>query len=318
LVWSDEEVQELSREFVTVTDEVYMLYPEDEWNLKRVQDTPQHRFFKKFGEAMPEGDWNHPGTKQGIYMIGPDGEYLEGKHAASSFPKDILKRMRRALERWEALRKEKGYANRPVPRVVTTAPPRVEGKDLVLRIHSRDLPRDGGEQCGVRFDPEQHARDGWNKFVRWAWNENWLAFDDAGVLVPKGRSEQAVDAAFVRTLARVALIDNVRGQANTWPKECVDGAELTMQRAGKVDGLTRIVYRGAVDLDNGDLWLKAKLYGEGRYDDKKKQLVSFELCALGTRAGAHRFNQRSSDLGPAPIGFAITRWVPPVQPAKKN
>ena len=41
MVWSDEEVQELSREFVTVTDEVYMLYPEDEWNLKRVADTPQ-------------------------------------------------------------------------------------------------------------------------------------------------------------------------------------------------------------------------------------------------------------------------------------
>ena len=87
MVWSDARLAELSREFVTVADEVYMLYPEDEWNLARVKDTPQHKFFKRFGESMPLGHWRESGTRQGVYMIGPDGEYLEGRFAASSMPR---------------------------------------------------------------------------------------------------------------------------------------------------------------------------------------------------------------------------------------
>src|SRR5688500_19730664 len=53
------------------------------------------------GESMPKGQWNERGTKQGVYMIGPNAEYLEGKFAASADPEDIKARMRRALDRSE-------------------------------------------------------------------------------------------------------------------------------------------------------------------------------------------------------------------------
>lgn len=93
-----------------MADEAYMLYPEGAEHLKRVQGTPAHQFFKRYGEAMPDGDWNHGGTKQGLYMIGPDGEYLEGKFAASGVPDDIKKRMERALKRWRGVCRQKNVA----------------------------------------------------------------------------------------------------------------------------------------------------------------------------------------------------------------
>lgn len=303
MVWSDPLVAKLSREFVTVADEVYTLYPEDKWNLDRVKDTEEHKFFKRYGESMPEGDWNDPGTKQGLYMIGPNAEYLEGRFAASAFPDDIAERMQRALDRWKVLAKKKGYKNRSVPKVVSTAPPRVDGKEFVLRVHSRDLPRGDRGSDDARFDKKRHEEAGWMGFTKWAWNENWLAVDDWRALVPKGRKEQSVDGDLVRLLAQQMLIDSVRGQAGTWRKRAVKKATLSMSRKGK-----RVTYRGEVDLDDGERSIRARLYGEGEYDSKKRDLVRFELVALGTRRGAHTFNQRGEDPGPAPIGFALTRY----------
>ncbi len=309
LVWSDERVRELSREFVTVADEAYMLYPEHEAHLRRVADRPQHRFFRRYGEAMPEGDWHHPGTKQGLYMIGPDAEYLEGRFAASGFPDDVVERLERALARWDELRAQKGYANEPVPAVASTLPPELERAPFVLRVHSRDLPRDGGTRC-VRFDVETYGKASWRAFTDWAWNENWLAVADGGAFVPAGEGEQAVEDAVVQRIATQVLIDNVRGQAGTWPTDAVRSANMTMRRGATADGVTAIVYRGEVDLDDGERTMRLRLYGEGSCDAAGR-LRAFELVALGVRTGAHRFNGRRDDPGPAPIGFALTRWTPP-------
>tara|TARA_R110002096_G_scaffold38595_1_gene106439 strand:+ start:476 stop:1366 length:891 start_codon:yes stop_codon:yes gene_type:complete len=296
----------LSREFVTVADEAYMLYPEHEGNLQRVKDRPQHQFFKRYGEAMPAGDWHHPGTKQGLYMIGPNGEYLEGKFAASGLPDDIGERLERALDRWQKLRREKKYANKSVPRVASTLPPGFVGKDFVLHVYSRDLPR-GDAECGVRFDKKVHQDAIWIDFIKWAWNENWLDAGDWRVLVPKGRKAQPVDQAFIHLVAQQMLIDNVRGQARTWPKSAIRTAKLTMK--GKPErGGVRITYRGEVDLDDGARSIRAQIYGEGRYDSKRRDLVEFELLVTGLRTGKHGANQRAQDLGPAPIGFSIKRY----------
>ncbi|MFT4513859.1 MAG: hypothetical protein ACI91B_002565 [Planctomycetota bacterium] len=310
MVWSDPEIAKLSREFVTVADEVYMLYPEDEWNLKRVQGTPVHKFFKRYGEAMPGGDWNRSGTKQGLYMIGPDGEYLEGKFAANGFPDDIKKRMKRALARWDGLRKRKKYDNEPVPKVVTTLPAHVDGKEFVLRVHSRDLPRGEGDKGARRFDPAVDLKSGWNDFKQWAWNENWLAVDKWRVLVPMGKQREAVDAAFVTKLAREMLIDNVRGQAGKWPETAIKSAKLTMLGV-RTSGGIKIVYRGEIKLDDGARSMTLKLLGDADYDNNQGRFRELRIVALGMRKGAHPFNQRKGDLGPAPIGFAVNLYRQP-------
>ena len=78
---------------------MHFLYPEGEANLRRAAGRPAHEFFKSYGERMPAEDWNDPGTKQGVYMIGPDAEYLEGGHAISGNAEDVRRRLRTALDR---------------------------------------------------------------------------------------------------------------------------------------------------------------------------------------------------------------------------
>lgn len=308
MVWSDQRIQELAKHFVTVADEVYMLYPEDPNNLARVKHDPAHQLFKRFGESMPKGDWNHPGTKQGIYMMGPAGEYLEGRFAASSDPADIRARLERALERWAKLSKEQKYANKPVPERAEVLPPEVAGKPMVLRVSLRDSKSLEKPEGPPRWRPGAFDDANWSGFMRWAWNQNWIAFEDPAAWVPKGKDEQPVPDALVRRLCREVLVDNVRGQAPHWEASHVKRAELVMQRVGS--GAPWVIeYRGAVEMEAGEQRYAAKLLGEAEWDPSQKRFVRFELVSVGERRGAWQFNQRERDKGPAPMGVALRLFV---------
>lgn len=300
MVWSDPEIKRLSKEFVTVADEVYYLYPENPAQIARAQQREDHRFFKQFGEAMPKGDWNHPGTKQCIYMMGPNAEYLEGKFAASGEAADIRARLQRALQRWDALRVEKDYANKPIPAVPWSPPPGVEG-ELILRVNVRDLPRGPGDKSGARIH-EVPNTGMWRDFTKWAWNENWLAVESAKSLVPVGTAAEEVDKNLVRRICREVLVDNVRGQAPEWSAEEVREASITMRSLGN----GRIEYSGAVRMEAGARGYDAKLYGRGAWDAKKGALSTLDIVVIGMRKGKATFNQRENDPGPAPMGVALS------------
>ncbi len=305
-------MQKLAQQFVVVADEVYMLYPEDPGNLARVADNEAHRLFKSYGESMPAGAWNHPGSKQGIFMMGPSGEYLEGKATANGDPRDIEARLRRALQAWETLRKQKKYANRPVPAAVEAVPPEVAGKALILRASLRDLPRDGNAEAAAPSRWRRALGDslGWRGFTQWAWNQNWIGFDEARVFVTGSAEPVAVDADVVRRLCREVLVDNVRGQAPWWDAAHVRKAALTMRRskAGKV---WRLEYVGEALLQDGERSYAARLRGDAEWDPQQQRFLRFELISLGDRRGAAQFNQRHDDPGPAPMGVALRLFTPP-------
>ncbi len=305
MVWSDPEIKKLSREFVTVADEVYMLYPEDPGNLNRVKDRPEHQFFKKFGEAMPPGAWHHPGTKQGIYMIGPNAEYLEGRFAASGDAGDIRSRMQTALRRWETLRKENGYANQPVPALKWSHPPGISG-ELILRVNVRDLPRGPGDKSGARFDEVAGNREVFPDYVKWAWNENWFGVDQARAFVPTSTAREEVPTAIVNRMCQMVIVDNVRGQADRWRPDEVKVATITKRSLGTSDGVVQIEYVGRVSLASGSRGIEAKVYGKSEWDEKKSEFRSLDIVVTGMRRGASRFNRRESDPGPAPIGFSLS------------
>ena len=282
-----------------------MLYPENPGNLDRVKDRPGHQLFKKYGESMPAGDWNHSGTKQGIYMMGPDGEYLEGKFAASGNAPDVLARLERALLRWETLRKEKDYANRPVPETEWSPPPGVLG-DLILRVNIRDLPRGSGDKSGARIHEVPGNKEYYPGYVKWAWNENWIGLPNARAFVPtRGRAE-AVDFSVVRRICQEVLVDNVRGQAPGWEREDVREAAITMRRLGSSNGLLKIEYTGKVRMASGSRGYDASLYGEGEWDESKGVFKSFEIVVMGLRRGGSRYNRRDDDPGPAPMGVTLS------------
>lgn len=308
MVWSDPEIKRLSKEFVTVADETYYLYPENPQHLARATGRPDHEFFKKYGESMPPGAWNHPGTKQGIYMIGPNAEYLEGRFAASGEPADIRARLGRALVKWETLRKEKGYANKPIPAKPWSPPPDVEG-ELVLRVNIRDLPRGPGDRSGARRH-ELPDTGMWRDFVKWAWNENWVAIEKASSFVPKGTDPEQVDPAVVQMIAREVLVDNVRGQAPQWQPSEVKSATISMRSVGELrsNGMNvrLIEYSGSVSMASGPRGYDAKLYGMGEWDVRASKFKSLDIVVMGMRRGRAQFNQRENDLGPAPMGVTLS------------
>lgn len=289
---------------MTVADEAYGLYPEHPQNLARVADQPEHRFFRRYGESMPEGDWRHPGTKQGIYMIGPDAEYLEGRFAATD-PDDVRRRLQRALERWKELRAEKGYRNRPVPRADMVMPPRVSERRMVLKVSLRDLPRDGDPTQCQRYRPDAFEDRRWGSFMEWAWNRNWIGFDDPAAFLPGEDGDVALPAALVHRLYREILVDNVRGQAPHWRPEHIEDATLTARRVEQKGDRWTIEYRGRARMDAGEQGYIGELYGRAVWNDAAERFERFELVALGNRRGAWRFNQRAADPGPAPIGIAL-------------
>lgn len=272
----------------------------------RVKANPDHLLFKKFGEQVPKEEWHHPGTKQGTYMMGPNGEYLEAKFASSTAP-DILARMRRALDRWEVLRKEKGYANQSVPTVKTLPPPEVQGKDLVLQVSLRDLPRDPESKSGARFEEVPNGDRMWMDFVKWAWNQNWIGFDDPAAWVTD--SAEPVPVPPFARLAQEVLVDNVRGQGGPWKPADVKVADLRMRRTRVEKGLWHLEYRGRAEMDSGGPAYRCTVYGQAVWDPKARAFGEFELVATGMRSGAWRFNQRENDPGPAPLGVAMT--LPP-------
>lgn len=282
-----------------------MLYPEDQFNLNRVKDRPDHQFFKRFGESMPKGDWNHPGTKQGIYMMGPDAEYLEGRFAASGDAGDIRARLKRAVERWDSLTKQKGYKNLPIPERKWSPPPGISGS-LILRVNLRDLPRGEGDKSGSRREDLAANTGYWLDFVRWAWNENWIGFESPDPFVTASRDWQPVAAEVVSRMAREVMVDNVRGQAPTWEPAALKEAKLNMRLMASERSVDRIEYSGNVKLESGSRGYSATIYGAGEWDRSKREFRSLDLVATGMRRGASRFNQRERDPGPAPMGVSLS------------
>jgi len=261
--------------------------------------------FKSYGEHVPEGDCNPPGTKQGIYMMGPNGEYLEGAHAASGSASRLLKRMKRALERWESLKAEEKYAGLPVPRGAAVAPPEVNEAPLALRVSLRDLPRGEGDNSGRRRTEKDLKGQPWMKFTEWAWNQNWLTLAEPEHLVPEGKKEQPVPDETLLRIVRQALVDNVRGQNPAWKAEDVKEANLNMRAVRRKGSEVHIEYAGAARMDDGNKRFAPELRGRAVWNRKTRTFESFRLVAIGERAGAASFNQRAKDKEPAPMGIAL-------------
>ena len=85
-----------------------MLAADEVWWLQGGKD---HRAYRSSGGDDPEcvsflrmaakGHYGPGGgTKQGIYLMGPHGEYLEGAHAVSGNAKDLARRMELARSMW--------------------------------------------------------------------------------------------------------------------------------------------------------------------------------------------------------------------------
>jgi hypothetical protein len=157
-----------------------------------------------------------------------------------------------------------------------------------------------------------------------AWNQDqaWFTAAEARAFVPE-RAEAgaavAVPARLVARLARLHLVDTVRGQTPPFAREAVQEAALRSEVVRvdggavhlRLSGSTRTLAKGRWPIGDGgepqesERGVRTELDGRAVWDRAAGRFTSFELLALGERFGATQYNQRANDTAPARIGFAF-------------
>ena len=80
IVWSDDDIQKLSRKFVCVADEAFLLGPPKWFKPKWLPPAGQRslRLFQTFKRNAPAGVIPNGPTVQGVYCMTADCEFLSG------------------------------------------------------------------------------------------------------------------------------------------------------------------------------------------------------------------------------------------------
>lgn len=253
-------------------------------------------------------------TRQGTYATAPSGVMLASIN--TNDPAAMAGMLRLALNKWNSMP--------PTERMLTFDPASKKGEirrpensypedGLVIRVFSRDLPRD-------------------KKVEDWragAWNQDyaWFTKDELRSMLPAkiAPGEKArVPGALSYRLARLNFVDNVRGQTLAYDDQHIKTALLETEVLRRSGGIVTVRIRGATKAERDGEWaiagfrdmnapsrqklgMSLKLYGTAQYDTVKNRFTSFEVVALGTRYGATQYNGRQDDLEPSPIGFFLTQ-----------
>ena len=298
-VWSDDEVQELAKNFVCVADEVF--------NLDHAE-TPGAQFFRAFVKRCPPDISFGKTTKQGVYVMTPDAEFLGG-HYARHNKANTIALLKKSLERWNDLVLKKGLTPQPIPAPATTRtwgeeglPARAGGKvgaesALILQVVSRNLPLEGLPDAAES---------------RGFWNGNWIDFSREEVLsfLPKEGTQGKLPDALFRRMGGRYLIDNVGGQTAIWREPEIRKATLSVEVVDSKDGLATLRFRGEFQAEAGPRAYDGKLYGEAVLDTDAARFRRFELVAAGIRKGSVGANGRLPSDPPSPVGHAFVIEAP--------
>ena len=289
-VWSDETVQKLLKDFVPCADEVWRLYNRPD---------PDCKFFQGFcdeGGMLNGQGMDKTTTRQGTYCCTPSGKFLGS--ANSRQPMVIAKLLRDSLKKWKALKKEDRLLDYdPADKVkdIDRAESHYPKDGMVLKVNSRDMPREGLNENDWRTN---------------AWNFDfaWFNKDEVESMLPKKFEKNAewdLPDALVQRVARLHLLDNVRGQTSIFPKDAVKAAAVKCKVEKIKKGVVYFDMTGEVKLEEGNRGLDASILGKGEYSVKDRKFTRFELVVVGDRWGSTRYNAREDDTAKAPIGYCL-------------
>jgi len=275
---------------------------------------PECRLFQKIAEQGHYAGKTRPtSTRQGTYATTASGELLASWN--NNDPRFVARKLHEALAAWDR-RKAQGQESTGKSALKAADLNRADRfypeNGLVLRVNTRDLPRD------------RPVDKQWSN----AWNQDfaWFTRDEARQFLPvspRQGEEQTVPRPLVERLVRFHLLDNVRGHTNPFPADAVKEARLLVKVTAikddvallRLEGATRAVHRGKWPIRGfrdmnqpaaQERGLDLKLLGHARYDLKKERFVDFEVVAIGERWGGTQYNGRGRDLGSAPFGAALT------------
>jgi hypothetical protein len=295
-VWADDEVQALARNFLCVADEV--------WTLDHT-DAPGSKFFKEYtAKASFELRWGAT-TKQGVYVMTPEGGYLSG-HFGRHDKATTLATLRKGLQKWNETVATKGLKPKPVPPRPANRTWDTEGvalnaggdagskSALILQVTIRDLPYRG------------EAHPGPAEYRNW-YNQTWVDFTEQEMasLLPKGSGKTPVPDAIFKKVAKEALLDFVRGQTPPWSDGAVKKASLTVEPIPGKEGTLTVRYQGEFDLSEGGRSFDGKLHGKAVFDVRANRFRSFELVAAGMRRGKTEYFRGDAPASPLGLAFII-------------
>jgi hypothetical protein len=303
--FADDEVARLLRErFVPVADNCSPL--------QRQQDA-EGDFFRLLAEQGHYAGRTQPtDTRQGMYVAAADGRVYGACNV--NRPEPLRQMLLAALARWEAdggsvVPEELGSL---APRGRHHLPPPAGG--VVLRVWSRDLPR----------DPALDTRpDDWRRRAH-NLDHAWFTAEEARQMVPGGGRAAPGQvhrwpAPLARRLARVHLVDNVRGETPPWAAQEVERAEVQVAAEGADGARVRLRLTGAVRAAAQRRWtddftreeyacahgVDVALDGDLEWDADAGRFRRFDVAAAGLRWGGTKYNSRRGDFAPAPVGYWI-------------
>jgi hypothetical protein len=278
-------------------------------NTVKHQKDAEGDFFRHIAEQGHYAGRTKPtATRQGLYVVGVDGELL---HSLNSTRADkIVFLMKEALK----IREQRNRAgvkanafrssNQPDSRFASEFP---DG-GLILRETMRDLPR--------RSNPDHETN-------RHNFDHVWLTAKEKESFVPPGMkvgTSWQIPESTVRRIVAHHTVDQVRGEANRWKLDEVEQVKLTAKVVDVTDGKVKIKLSGiskcrkapsgevnpynkrkvAVPVTS-DLQIRGWIV----YDEAEEEFLSFRMLAAGMRTGADVYNFRWKDQQAAPIGFAF-------------
>jgi hypothetical protein len=281
-------VLKLVARFVPAADEVHRL---------QMGADPECKLFQTVCEQGHYGGRAKTSTRQGTYAAAPSGVMLASIN--SNDPVQVARMLQRALARWETLtRAERLLPEDPDKQsAAVKRPERLYPRDgLVLRVYSRDMPR-------------ETLLSGWRGK---AWNQDfaWFTSKEVKQFLPaqlQVGQKQEVPAPVIRRMACVHLVDNVRGQTTPFEEQHIKKARLTAEVAAVNGDVVALCLEGETQAaEDKKRSFETRLLGKATYDLKKERFLTFELVAVGTRSGGTQFNFRRDDLAPAPMGILFT------------
>lgn len=280
-------------------------------SLQRRKDA-EGLLFQKVAEKGHYGGRTVPtDTRQGTYAAAPNGTFLASIN--HNDPHRMAEMLQKALAKWNTLSKsERLNSDQPEVGAGRRGEDLYPADGLVLRAIQRDLPR---PDC-----PTDWRADAWNQ------DYAWFRTEEADSMLPASLAKgqrSVVPRDLAARLARLNMVDIVRGQSPSYPAEAVQRAEINMVVTGLEVGKATLELKGEVRLVQQGTWpvsgfedmnkpsrqergFAAKLYGTAQVSLKDRRFTGFKLVALGDRWGATQYNGRNDDPGPAPMGVLFT------------
>ncbi len=304
LVWSNREVQDLTKRFVSIADELH--------NLRKGNSSDAKFFQTVFSQKK-----KHPGH-QGVFLATPSGRLLASSTCYEA--KKVVALLRDGLSAWEKLAIDDRFEPKSelVDMTKFNRPEDHYPEDgLVLRVTSRDLP--------------ESSLDG-ERITRWHRYYIWFSQDEVQSMLPQRLergSQHAVPTRVADRIAALALLDKGLVDGFTKPfrdSEVEDAAlsfsvrEVTDKEIGfQITGTTATKTRDAqAFVSNMPRYddipkyrgLKTEILGDAVFDLGSKRFTKFDMIASATRFGGAYVGRTPDDWSEKPIGFSFALGKP--------